>query len=184
MEFWEVYDQYYSRVKNLILALVRDPWVADDLAQETFARAHGHLADLKDPSKLSSWIFRIAYNLCRDHFRKKGESLTDNGLDREAPAGADTISTEKEFERHEMGECVRQEIDRLPEPFRAVIVLSDMLEFNQKEVADILGITVENVKVRLHRARKKLRAFLEQKCKFESDERNVLTCEPKDKSLS
>ena len=181
MEFWEVYDQYYSQVKKVILALVRDSWVADDLTQETFARAQDHLAELKDPAKLSSWIFRIAYNLCRDHFRKKGESLNDNGLDHEEQAGAETISTEKAFERREMGECVQQEIDRLPEPLRAVIILSDMLEFSRLEIADILGITVENTKVRLHRARKKLRALLEQKCRFESDERSILVCEPKNK---
>jgi len=183
MEFWEVYDQHYLQVKRVILALVRDEWVADDLTQETFARVHDHLGELRDPAKLSSWIFRIAYNLCRDHFRKKDEHLNDN-LDHEGSEIAEETSTERQFEQHQMGECVQQEIDRLPEPLRMVIILSDMMEFNQREVADILGITVENSRVRLHRARKRLKALLEKKCTFETDERNVLVCEPKENSNS
>jgi RNA polymerase sigma-70 factor, ECF subfamily len=179
MEFLEIYDQHYLRVKKVILALVRDEWVADDLTQETFTRVQDNLADLRDPERISSWIFRIAYNLCQDHFRQKGKFLINDGSDHQESEIAEENSTERQFEQHQMGECVQQEIDRLPESLRTVIILSDMIEFNQREVADILGITVENAKVRLHRARKRLKALLEQKCTFESDERNVLVCEPK-----
>ena len=69
MEFFEIYDQYYQRVRNFILSSVRDEWAADDLTQETFIRVQKNLNTLKDSSKLTSWIFRIAHNLCRDHFR-------------------------------------------------------------------------------------------------------------------
>jgi len=183
MEFWQIYDQHCFRVKRVILALVRDEWAADDLTQETFVRVQDHLAELRDPAKLSSWIFRVAYNLCQDHFRKKGQRLED-ALDHEELEIAEESSTEKQFEQHQMGECVQQELDRLPEPLRTVIILSDIMEFNQREIAEILGITVENAKVRLHRARKRLKEFLEQKCTFNSDERNVLVCEPKENCKS
>ena len=55
------------------------------------------------------------------------------------------------------------------------------MDFSHQEIADILGLTVENVKVRLYRARKKLKAILKDKCVFEIDERNVLVCEPVDR---
>jgi RNA polymerase sigma-70 factor (ECF subfamily) len=55
------------------------------------------------------------------------------------------------------------------------------MEFSLQEIAEILGLTVENVKVRLHRARKKFKSILEKSCTFEVDERNVLVCEPVDK---
>jgi len=180
MEFWEIYDEHYVRVKRVIRALVRDEWASDDLTQETFVKVQDHLAELRDPAKVASWIFRIAYNLCQDHFRKKGE-FPDRGQDLEESGIAEEISTEKQLEQHQMGACVQQEIDRLPESLRTVLILSDMMEFNQREIADVLGITVENVKVRLHRARKRLREYLEQKCTFETDERSVLVCEPKDR---
>ena len=77
-----------------------------------------------------------------------------------------------------MRKCVFGLVNHLPESLRSVIILSDISEFSQREIAEILGITVENVKIRLHRARKKLKALLEEHCVFEVDERNVLTCQP------
>ena len=79
-----------------------------------------------------------------------------------------------------MGQCVQAQIDLLPESLRTVIVLFDVMEFSHQEIGEILGISVENAKVRLHRARKRLRAILEEKCTFEIDERSVLVCEPND----
>jgi len=180
MDFWEIYDQHYLRVKKLIMVLARDEWAAEDLTQETFARVQDHLTDLKDPANLSSWIFRIAYNLCQDHFRKKGRLVTSDDPDQVERGSAEENSLQKMFEQRQMGACVQEEVDRLPESLRTVIVLSDMAEFNHREIADLLGITVDNAKVRLHRARKRLKALLEQKCMFETDERSVLVCEPKD----
>jgi RNA polymerase sigma-70 factor (ECF subfamily) len=78
-----------------------------------------------------------------------------------------------------MGECVQNQINLLPDSLRTVLVLFDIMEFSHQEIADILGITVRNVKVRLHRARKKLKPILEETCAFERDERNVLVCVPK-----
>ena len=180
MDFWEIYDQHYLRVKKLIMVLARDEWAAEDLTQETFARVQDHLTDLKDPANLSSWIFRIAYNLCQDHFRKKGRLVTSDDPDQVERGSAEENSLQKMFEQRQMGACVQEEVDRLPESLRTVIVLSDMAEFNHREIADLLGITVDNAKVRLHRARKRLKELLEQKCMFETDERSVFVCEPKD----
>ena len=70
-------------------------------------------------------------------------------------------------------------LDLLPESQKTVIELFDVLGFSQKEIAEILDITIDNVKVRLHRARKNLREILKNKCAFERDERNVLICVPK-----
>lgn len=183
MDFWEIYDGHYSQVRKVVLALLRDEWAADDLTQETFVRVHDHLADLKDPTKLSSWMYRIAYNLCQDHFRAKGK-LLNNGSDDLEPDMAEDNSVEKQFEQFEMGACVQEEIDRLPESLRAVIILSDLKEFSHREIAEVLGITVENAKVRLHRARRMLKGLLEQKCTFETDERNVLVCQPNNRHNS
>jgi RNA polymerase sigma-70 factor (ECF subfamily) len=185
MEFWEIYDPYYGKVRKFILALVKDPWTADDLIQETFLRVQQNLGSLKDSSKLSSWIYRIAYNLCQDHFRQgKAEQKKENtGLEQTesfAEGYIQDVLIQKELEQREMGRCVQNQIDLLPEPLRGVLVLFDIMECSHQEIADILGITVANVKVRLHRAREKLKTILEEKCAFERDERNVLVCTPID----
>ena len=184
MEFWAIYDQYYTKVRKFILALVRDEWVADDLIQETFLKVQQNIKSLRDPSRLSSWVFRIAHNLCQDHFRRLKKSRKEVRIDQEETEdlGEALIQKElgiqKELEQRQMGECVQNQINLLPESLRAVLVLFDVMEFSHQESADILGITVKNVKVRLHRARKKLKAILEEKCAFERDERNVLICTP------
>jgi len=184
MEFFEIYDRYYQRVRNFILATVRDEWAADDLTQETFIRVQKNLNTLKDSSKLVSWIFRIAHNLCRDHFRNlKRTSSHECELD-EARDVFKEAMVQKRLEQDQMSSCVQDVVRLLPESFRSVITLFDMAELSHREIADILDMTVENVKVRLHRARKELRALLEKKCTFEVDERNVLTCEPEDGSNS
>ena len=78
-----------------------------------------------------------------------------------------------------MTDCVRQYMDLLPESLKSVLVLYDVLEFTHKEIAEMLHISVQNVKVRLHRARTGLKRILEEKCRFESDERNVRVCVPR-----
>jgi len=184
MEFWDLYDQYYTRVRKFILSLVREEWVADDLIQETFLKIQTNLESLKDPSKLSSWIFRIAYNLCQDHFRqlkrsRREESISqEEGEDLKESLVQKELGIQKDLEQRQMGECVQNQMNLLPDSLKTVLVLFDIMEFTHQEIADILGITVENVKVRLHRARKKLKDILGEACSFERDERNVLVCTP------
>ena len=185
MEFLEIYNQYYTRVRRFILVLVKDQWVADDLIQETFLRVQQNLGSLKESSILSSWIFRIAHNLCQDHFRQLKSARTKDGTGLIQTEDLEELSSQevlmqKELEQREMGRCVQNQIDLLPEPLRTVLVLFDIMECSHQEIADILGITVNNVKVRLHRARKQLKPILEEKCTFERDERNVLVCIPVD----
>ena len=178
MDFWEIHDQYYSRVRRFILGLVKDNALADDLVQETFIRIQQNLDDLRDPSKMSSWVFRIAYNLCQDHFRRSKEYLIDEDAISEKSGDLGEKDIQKEMEQRQMGECVQDKVNLLPESSRTVILLFDTMDLSHQEIAEILGITVENVKVRLHRARKKLKGILEEECTFEMDERNVLVCEP------
>jgi len=178
MDFWEIYYKHYKRVRKFIFALVKDEWVADDLIQETFIKVQKNLGQLREESKLSSWIFRIAYNLCQDHFRKISQSSKREPLLIEKKEFFIEPLFQKEFEQHQMGECVQDKIRLLPESHQTVLVLFDLMECSHQEIAEILEISVENVKVRLHRARKQLKTILEEECKFEIDERNVLICDP------
>ena len=180
MDFWKIYDQYYNAVRKFILAYTKDGWVADDLIQETFIKVQKNLKSVRDPAKLSSWIFRIAHNLCHDHYRQaKRSSLNQRNIQQEIVSFKEAVA-QKELEQQQMGECVQDKMDLLPPDYRSVLILSDIMAFSHKEIAEILEISVSNVKVRVHRARKKFRAILEDHCSFEVDERNVLVCDPKE----
>jgi len=162
VDFYEVYEQHYDRVRNFILASVKNRWVADDLIQETFLRVLQNFSKVRDQAKLTSWIFRIAANLCQDYFRSPSRKLIpfeDN------PAGElpGESSVEKDIEQYQTSLWVQELIKLLPEPMRQVIFLCDIKEESHQEVANLLGISLENVKVRLHRARKQLKAILEKK---------------------
>ena len=178
MDFWDIYHTHYERVKKFVFALVKDEWVADDLIQETFIKVQKNLNQLREESKLTSWIFKIAYNLCQDHFRKLSQAEKNGHILIEKSEIFTEPLFQKEFEQHQMGACVQDKIRLLPESHQTVLILFDLMEFSHKEIAEIVGISVDNVKVRLHRARKKLKAILEEECKFELDERNVLICSP------
>jgi DNA-directed RNA polymerase specialized sigma24 family protein len=70
MEFWATYHQDKARVRKFIFALVKDEWPSDDLIQEALIRVQKSLNQVREKSKLSPWVFRIANNLCQDHFRR------------------------------------------------------------------------------------------------------------------
>jgi RNA polymerase sigma-70 factor (ECF subfamily) len=180
MDFLEIHDKFYERVKKFILASVRDESIADDLVQDAFIRIQENLDSVKDPSKISSWIFRIAHNLCRDHFRRRKKSSSHEEI-HDGLINLLETPLQKKVEQGEMSQCVQDKLNLLPESLRSVLVFSDVMEFSHQEIANILGLSVENVKVRVHRARKKFKKILEEKCTFDVDERNVLVCEPVDK---
>ncbi len=182
MDLLGLHDQYYHRVRKFIQASVKNESIADDLAQETFIKIQENLDQLRDPAKISSWIFSIAHHLCQDHFRNLKKSSPREDLNDEL-VNLEETPVQKKLEQGEMSQCVQDKLSLLPESQRSVIILAEVMDFSHQEIADILGLTVENVKVRLHRARKRFKSILEKSCTFEVDERNVLVCEPVDEKI-
>ena len=78
-----------------------------------------------------------------------------------------------------MNECIREFIDKLPEDYKSVTVLSELEELKNIEISEVLGISLDTVKIRLHRARAKLKKELEAGCIFKRDEENELVCDRK-----
>jgi RNA polymerase sigma-70 factor (ECF subfamily) len=179
MDFWEVYDRYYSRVRAYAASMLRDATSSDDVVQETFMRAQAHLDGLRDPDRVVAWLFRIAHNVCMDYLRAQQSSHIDADVEPDTACHCEAGSVQRDLERREMSACVRDRIDHLPATDRAVVLLHDIMGLSHQEVGDVLGIDPGTAKVRLHRARTRLRTLLEDACSFEHDEENVLVCEPK-----
>jgi RNA polymerase sigma-70 factor, ECF subfamily len=165
--------------------MVGDAARADDLTQETFLRVHQRIGGLRTTAAVEAWLYRIATNLCYDCFRQREHrkpplplvSLRGEGgalLSEEAALQPDHL-----LEQGDMSDCVMRFLSDLPDPLREVLLLHDLQGFTGPEIADRLDLSIHNVKIRLHRARVRLRAALSEGCDFSRDERGVFICQPR-----
>jgi RNA polymerase sigma-70 factor (ECF subfamily) len=173
------YADTYPRILRYVRSLVRDPGEAEDLTQETFLRAHRARDALRDPQAQLTWLYRIATRVCLDRLRQRARR----------PLEADATVEELDLvdlgpplqhvvEQSDMSACVQTYLAGLPDGYRAVLLLHDLHDLTNPQIAELLDISLDTVKIRLHRARRKLRAALEAGCEFSRDERGVLVCEP------
>ena len=164
-------DLNSANVYNLSLKLLGDEQEAEDVLQETFLSAFRAIDRFEGRSKLSTWLYRIAYNASLMHLRKR-ERMTTFSLDRpfgdEEQAGQPPTHHLVDWSALPDDQLLtaeaRQEMDRaiadLPESLRSTFILRDIQGLSGAETAEVLGITVQAVKNRLHRARLRLRGQL------------------------
>jgi RNA polymerase sigma-70 factor (ECF subfamily) len=181
MDYTEIYEQYYAKISKYLAGIVGQ-MEAEDLAQEIFIKVSKSLDNLRDPAKLSSWIFEIALNTAKDRLRHRssmksgGDSLTplpeedqDGGIrDKKAR------TPEESLEYSRMIECYVGFVKELPKLYYAVYVLSEFEELSNKEIAKRLLLPLETVKMRLHRARTRLYEELRTHCRCYQNERGEL----------
>lgn len=181
-EFQAVHDRFRSRVLRYLTRLVGEGEV-EDLTQSVMLKVSDGLPDFRGDSSLSTWIYRIATNAALDRLRRKtveppGEVELESE-EGDVPQAAQSPSVERTAIREEMNACIREFIERLPENHKTVMVLSELEGFKNDEIAAILGLSLATVKIRLHRAREKLRLELETGCSFHRDEDDELACDRK-----
>jgi RNA polymerase sigma-70 factor (ECF subfamily) len=188
IQFNDLFNTYQKPIYNYVLRMVRDNDIAEELTQEIFIKTYKNLSSFRGDSKLSSWIYGIATNSCLDYFRtsdyKKGKNtdVLDEDILTEETGGIDIkkfLSIEEDLIKSEMAQCIRDYVESLPEDFRTVLVLHDLEGFKNLEISKMLGCSLETVKIRLHRARKKLQSILASSCDFYRDENDVLCCDRK-----
>ncbi len=177
---------YRPQVHRHILAMVRDAAEAEELTQDTYARALDRIDNLRDPESALAWLYRIATNLSLDHLRRRRPPtvpLDSAAVTAEDVGGAATREPpmsliETALERSEMSQCVQSYLETLPDDYRVAVLLHDVYGLSNPEIAQLLGCSVATAKIRLHRARRRLREVLDAACAFDIDERGVLVCEP------
>ncbi|MDH3390635.1 MAG: RNA polymerase sigma factor, partial [Desulfobulbaceae bacterium] len=146
------------------------------------------LSGFKGESKISTWIFRIATNAALDRLKSSSFKRTSSGP--LAPVPLQTVenldlvfnkptSPDQKIIREEMSECVREFVDRLPTDYRTVLILNELEGFTNKEIAEILQISIDDAKIKLHRARTRLTKELQSGCDFYHDDRSELACDRK-----
>jgi len=191
IEYLAIHDAYRPRILRYVTRLVGEA-DAEDVTQHVLLKLGEGLGQFRGESSQSTWIYRIATNAALDQLRRararptQGQDCAvtaEDGDSDSEPVGASVErsipSVETSAIREEMSQCVRDFVERLPDNYKTVIVLSELEGFKNSEISDILGISLGAVKIRLHRAREKLRQELSTGCSFHRDERDEFACDRK-----
>lgn len=171
LAFETLVRSYGGRMLSVARRFLKNDEDAQDAVQEAFLSAFKSLAAFDGRSKVSTWLHRIVVNASLMKLRtqrRHPESSIDDLLPtfkpdghQQAPAARWHESGPAESERSETQALVRQQIEKLPETYRTVLILRDIEEHDTETVAQMLDVSVAAVKVRLHRARQALRTLLD-----------------------
>ena len=167
--FESLVRQYGDYLYRVALRVTRNEAEAGEAVQEAFISTFRNIASFEARSSLKTWLHRLVVNAAlmrRRAIERKGEVsidelLPDIDVVREEPEWDFVESVEATLERESVRSAVTRAIDSLPEQYRILLVLRDIEGHDTREVAELLGDTEGNVKVRLHRARGALKKLLE-----------------------
>ena len=149
-------NQHMPRLYALAFRMLRQQEEAEDVTQEAFIKAWKVLPDWEPRARLSTWLYRVTLNLCRDRLRKSRETIMA-----EPPEMVDTaLRPEQALSAAQRVMAVETAISELPERQRAAITLCGLQEMSNIEAADILEISVDALESLLARARRGLKAAL------------------------
>ncbi len=151
--FNELYNRHSSRIYTYCRKILNNSTVANDIFQDTFSRLYEARNTVKSMSNLSGYLIKTARNLClNERSRKNYHNLSIE--DFQLPI------YDKSFEKKELNEVVDIALEALPEQFREVIVLKEFLDMSYAEIAKTLNLTLPVVRIRIYRAKVKLREIL------------------------
>jgi RNA polymerase sigma-70 factor, ECF subfamily len=157
--FDQLVRKHQAAMYGLIMRMVGETAVAEELTQDTFLRAWRNLGGFREASLFSTWLYRIAVNLCRDHLGswEKRRRQVEVGLDgpdqKPLPLVSPGPGPDARLEEREMAATFQNALEALDPVHRAAFLLRHQEGLTPAEIAGALGISVANAKVRVHRAR-------------------------------
>jgi RNA polymerase sigma-70 factor (ECF subfamily) len=171
-DFETVLRLFHKRVYNLAYRILGNSDEAADLTQETFVKAYKAYSGFRGTSQaVYPWLCRIAVNGCKNRFREMGRRSEYEVLSLDEPVetqdsavqleiGDESMNPAGVLERRELEAKIQESIQVLPPELRLVVVLRDMQGLSYREIVDATGLTMETVKIRIHRGRGLLRRRL------------------------
>ena len=155
--FGELIRRHQDFVYGAALRVVRNPVLAQDVAQDAFIRAYRALPDFRGQAAVRSWLYRIATNLALNAVQRRREYPAESLPEAEVTGGP-----EREAVRGDMAEHLRAAIEELPEELKQPLVLREYGYHSYQEIADELELPLNTVRTRILRARRALRAAMEE----------------------
>lgn len=162
--FGKIVDAYQARVTGFIRRMVNSGEEAEDLAQEVFIRAYQNMNRFDGRSSLRTWLFRIAYNLCVDHARKRQRTAPESSIS-DSEDSIEVADLRWDPEAIVLGEELRDVVENailtMSEKLRTVLLLHDKEELGYEELAGMLDVPVGTIKSRLFLARSHVQKAVE-----------------------
>jgi RNA polymerase sigma-70 factor, ECF subfamily len=167
-----LYADFSDKLKSYILHKVNDKVLAEDIMHDTFIKIDACCKQNRNCESPKSYLFQVANNTIADHYRKKYKPVS--------PAKEISIENEAANHNEELLNCLNPFIEQLPEKYKQAIILADIQQKPQQEIANLLNISLSATKSRIQRAREKLKTLFEKACRLEADKfGNIITCEHK-----
>ncbi len=183
-DFASIYQEFQPKIFRYLCRLVGEA-DAPDLEQAVFLKISQTLEGFRGESSLATWIYRIATNTAHDYRRSSPVKHRELEMILDDPGPVDDLldsvlsETDQEYIRREMNDCILSLVDQLPENYRTIMYLGELEGFTGPEIAEITGLSLDTVKIRLHRARNSLRKAMNRECNFYRNNCNELMCDRK-----
>jgi RNA polymerase sigma-70 factor (ECF subfamily) len=153
-QFRKWVDQYQNEAWTLARYLLKDAAEAEDATQEAFVKLWKHRENV-DPERVKPWLMKVTRNTCLDRLRRRRKEVEFEDY-QSAEHHGPMFGTQQS----ELGQRLKQAIGALKEPYRTLVILRDVYQHSYDEVANATELSLAQVKVYLHRARKELREEL------------------------
>lgn len=152
--------RYHRPLLHFAVRFLNDPDAADDVVQETFLRVLQAAGRWRPTAKVSTWLYAIAANLCRDELKRARRGQEESWEQREEELADPAPSPETQALNNLKATKVRAAVRRLPLSQRQIVILYHYQDLSHREIAQICRCPVGTVKSRLHHAHRKLREWL------------------------
>jgi RNA polymerase sigma-70 factor (ECF subfamily) len=167
--------RHNQRIYRTIRAILKDEVEVEDVMQQTYVCAYSNLGQFAGTARFSTWLTKIAMNEARGRIRREahfvsGEDLAQIGNETPMKLATDDANPEERAGTRELASVLEAVIDALPESSRSVVMLREIEGMSTAEAAEVLGVTEEVVKTRLHRARLHMRKLLANRMKAQAGE--------------
>lgn len=150
-------DKYKDMVFTLAIKMVKSREEAEEVSQDAFIKAYKNLVKFKGDSKFSTWLYKIAYNTSLDRIKKNTNLYNNVAIDEITVNYISSVETIlDEIEREERVEVINNCLEELPEDEKAILLFFYFKELSLKEIMEVTSMSESNIKVKLHRARKRL----------------------------
>ena len=163
-------NKYQRYVFSIVLRYVNQREIAEEISQDVFVKAYKNLSSFKGESKFSTWLYTIVHTTCLSHLRKKKDAsilIEEETMILLHDKKYHQPSSDIFYDNSARTKSINAAIGNLPESDAQIITLFYIAEQSVNEIAEITGMSMANVKVKLFRARMKLKEIIEQKFKQE-----------------